>query len=87
MVSPNELTVSCSRGTLAISVDDDTKTIAEGTAYRVMLDQDGTSNGSGAPQQKPKRAGKNRFLLVVILFSSAAAAIALRLAYESPSGP
>jgi hypothetical protein len=38
IVNSKELRVSCSRGSLAISVDDDTKTVAEGTAYRVVLD-------------------------------------------------
>ena len=78
IVNPKELRVSCSRGTLAISVDDDTKTVAEGTAYRVVLDPDSvaddptTQEGGPATQKHPKKSGKDRFLLFVIFFSAAA---------------
>ncbi len=40
ILNPKELAVSCSHGALAISVEDDTKIVAEGTAYRVVLDPD-----------------------------------------------
>jgi hypothetical protein len=93
IVSPKELRVSCSRGTLAISVDDDTKMIAEGTAYRVVLDpdsvsDDGSSPGAGpAAQKPPRKAGKNKFLLYVIIASAAATGIVLHFALESPDAP
>jgi hypothetical protein len=92
LINPKELTVSCSRGSLAISVDDDTKVINEGTAYRVILDPDqspdGSAPSSGPGKQKPPRkAGKDRFLLVVILFSGAATGVALYYALESPDKP
>jgi hypothetical protein len=93
IVSPKELRVSCSRGTLAISVDGDTKTIAEGTAYRVVLDpdsvsDDGSSPGAGpAAQKQPKKAGKNKFLMYVIIASAAATGIVLYYALESPDAP
>ncbi len=95
IVSAKELTVSCSRGTLAISVDDDTKTIAEGTAYRVVLDPDqqqasdnsgAQSNSNGKPKQ-PRKAGKDRFLLFVIIFGGAATGVGLYYALESPDKP
>lgn len=94
IVNPKELRVSCSRGTLAISVDDDTKTVAEGTAYRVVLDPDDqqptdTSTQTGWPgkRKEPKKSGKNRFLMYVIIFSSAATGIALYYALQSPDKP
>jgi hypothetical protein len=94
IVNPKELRVSCSRGTLAISVDDDTKTIAEGTAYRVVLDPDDQQTSDGNSQnpwpgkrKEPKKSGRNRFLLFVIFFSGAATAIALHYALESPDAP
>ena len=92
IVSAKELTVSCSRGTLAISVDDDTKTIPEGMAYRVVLDPDSVSDDnppSGMPgaQKRPKKAGKDKFLLFVIIFGGAATAIGLHFALESPDKP
>jgi hypothetical protein len=93
IVNPKELRVSCSRGTLAISVDDDTKTVAEGTAYRVVLDPDSVADdpspqqGGPASQKQPKKSGKDRFLLFVIFFSAAATGIALYYALESPDSP
>jgi hypothetical protein len=94
IVNPKELRVSCSRGTLAISVDDDTKTVSEGTAYRVALDPDDqqtsdgtTQNGKREKRQEPKKPGRNRFLLYVIFFSSAATGVALYYALQSPDRP
>jgi len=92
IVNAKELRVSCSRGSLAISVDDDTKTVAEGTAYRVMLDPDASSDGSTpndwpGGQKRPKKAGRDRFLLFVIFFSAAATGVALYYALESPDSP
>jgi hypothetical protein len=93
IVNPKELRVSCSRGSLAISVDDDTKMIAEGTAYRVVLDpdsvaDDGSSPGAGSAAQKPpKKAGKNKFLLYVIIASAATTGFVLHFALESPDAP
>jgi len=93
IVNPKELRVSCSRGTLAISVDDDTKTVAEGTAYRVVLDPDSVADDPGAQpegpvmQKHPKKSGKDRFLMFAIFFSAAAAGIALYYALESPDSP
>jgi hypothetical protein len=95
IVNPKELRVSCSRGTLAISVDDDTKTISEGTAYRVALDPDQyqqTSDGSaqnGWPGKRkgPKKSGKDKFLLFAIFGSAVVTGIALYFALESPDQP
>jgi uncharacterized protein YaiE (UPF0345 family) len=94
LVSPKLLTVSCVRGTLAISVEDDTKTIAEGQSYRVILDPDSDAQGAasddGTPEQKrPKKAGKDKFLLI-LFFGGAAAALALVLAlsrHPQPESP
>jgi hypothetical protein len=93
LVNSKELKVSCSRGTLAITVDDDTKTVAEGMAYRVVLDPDSVAddntsqtNWPGGPK-RPKKAGKDRFLLFVIFGFGTATAIALYYALESPNSP
>jgi hypothetical protein len=91
LVNAKELRVSCSRGTLAISVDDDTKTVAEGMAYRVVLDPDSVADDSSPqanwPAKPPKKSGKNKFLLFVIFGAAAATAIALYYAMESPAAP
>jgi hypothetical protein len=95
IVNPRELRVSCSRGSLAISVDDDTKTISEGTAYRVVLDPDqeqqtadgSAQNGWPGKRKEPKKSGKDKFLLFVIFGSALATGIALYYALESPDAP
>ena len=89
IVNPKELRVSCTRGTLAISVEDDTKLVAEGMTYRVVLDPDSVSDDGSAPapQKPPKKAGKSRFLLFLILGTAIPTAIALHYAWESPDKP
>jgi hypothetical protein len=97
IINPKELIVSCVQGTLSITVEDDTKTVAEGKSYRVILDPDSVTQGgaaddSQAQQKKPKKAGKNKFLLLLFFGGAAAAALALALtnhdgAPESPILP
>jgi hypothetical protein len=91
ILSPKELAVSCTRGSLAISVDDDTKVVAEGTAYRVVLDPDDPAaqdpNNPPPVQGRPKKSGRNRFLMFLIIFGGAAAAVGLFFALESPDKP
>ena len=96
ITNPKELTVSCSRGTLAISVDDETKLISEGTAYRVTLDtdadqtpDDNPQGGGPAAQKRPKKAGRKRMGFFLLFLGSAAAltGTALFFALESPDKP
>lgn len=91
ILSPKELAVSCTRGSLAISVEDDTKIVAEGTAYRVVLDPDDPpaqdTNNPPPVQGKPKKSGRDRFLMYLIIFGGAAAAVGLFFAFESPDKP
>jgi hypothetical protein len=96
ILSPKEFTVSCSRGALAVSVDDEMKVVPEGTAYRVVLDPDSNqtantpSQGGGpADQKQPKKAGRRRIGFFLILFGSAGLGtfLALHYALESPDTP
>jgi hypothetical protein len=91
LVNAKELRVSCSRGTLAISVEDDTKTVGEGMAYRVVLDPDSVAQDSGAqgnwPAKPPKKPGKNKFVMFLLFGGGALTGILLYYALESPAGP
>jgi hypothetical protein len=93
ILSPKELAVSCSHGTLAISVEDDTKLVAEGTAYRVVLDPDdpqGQDTNNPPPvftQKNPRKSGRDRFLMFVLIFAGVGTAIGIYLALESPDRP
>jgi len=93
ILSPKELAVSCSHGALAISVEDDTKVVAEGTAYRVVLDPDdpqGQDTSNPPPvctQKNPRKSGRDRFLMFVLIFAGVGTAIGIYLALESPDRP
>jgi hypothetical protein len=93
ILSPKELAVSCAHGALAISVEDDTKIVAEGTAYRVVLDPDdpqaqNTDNPPPVFQQKtPRKSGRDRFLMFVLIFAGVGTALGVYFALESPDRP
>lgn len=93
ILSPKELAVSCSHGALAISVEDDTKIVAEGTAYRVVLDPDDPSaqNTDNPPpifqQKTPRKSGRNRFLMFIWIFAGVGTGLGIYYALESPDRP
>ena len=97
-IGPKELLVHATRGSLVVTVDNDTQIVAEGASYRVMLDQpeemaqgpEGAGSGrdgglgSGRP---PRRAGRNRFIYVVAGVTGIATYLAISEALESPQRP
>jgi hypothetical protein len=95
-VNDKELRVRATRGALAITVEDETQIVPEGTAYRVILDPSsyyasespqgpaGAGTGSGRP---PRKAGRSRFLLVAIIVTGVATGVALYEALQSPDKP
>jgi hypothetical protein len=93
ILSPKELAVSCSHGALAISVEDDTKIVAEGTAYRVVLDPDdpqgqNTDNPPPVFQQKtPRKSGRDKFLMYILIFAGVGTGLGIYFALESPDRP
>jgi hypothetical protein len=97
MLGPKQLLVKCTRGTLTITVGDDSRPIPEGSAYRVVLDpaesdeaqdqpppQGAGSKGSGRP---PIMAAKSKFVWYAIAAVAAATIIAVHEALESPDRP
>jgi hypothetical protein len=94
ILNPKELAVSCSHGALAISVEDDTKIVAEGTAYRVVLDPDAAAqeqDPNNPPpvfaQKQPRKSGRDRFLMFILIFAGIGTAIGVYFALESPDRP
>jgi len=89
-LSEKELLVTARRGSLAISVNDETQVIAEGNSYRVLLDSDaaqgpqgtGSSGGRG-----PLKAGRSQFLIVAVAITGVATGFAIYKALESPDRP
>jgi len=97
-LGPKELLVSATRGSLVVTVDDDTQIVAEGTSYRVELDQpedmaQGPEGvGSGRPRgswngRTPRWAGRDRFIYVVSGLTAVATYLAISEALESPPRP
>jgi hypothetical protein len=95
-INDKELRVRATRGSLAITVEDETQIVPEGTAYRVILDPSsyyasespqgpaGAGAGSGRP---PLKAGRSRFLLIAIIVTGVATGVALYEALQSPAKP
>ena len=95
-VSDKELVVVAKRGSLVVTVGDDTQVVNEGTAYRVLLDPVAETReppGAGTPSQGPMgkggplKAGRSRFLIVSTAFIAAATTFAILEACESPDRP
>ena len=101
IVGPKELQVRSARGTLVVSVEGETQIVAEGSAYRVLLDPEANANASaaGEPPQGPRgagtngpggpplKAGRSRFVLIAITLTSVATGIAVYEALQSPDRP
>jgi hypothetical protein len=90
-VNENELIVFAKRGDLRVTVADESQVIQEGTAFRVLLDPDaqapagaGTRNQGPVHGGPPIRAGRSRFMLIMIVAIAAGTTFAAIAAYESP---
>jgi ferric-dicitrate binding protein FerR (iron transport regulator) len=95
-INEKELRVRSNRGSLAITVDGETKIVPEAMAYRVILDPEsyyatenaqgprGVGTRQGGP---PLKAGKSHFLLIAIIVTSIATGVALYEALQSPDAP
>jgi hypothetical protein len=90
MLNPKELTVHCTRGSLTLTVIDDSLIIPEGMAAHILLDPD--PKAEPEPQktwggQRPRKSGRNRFLFIWIAAATGVTAFAIYKALESPDRP
>ena len=89
--------VKCTRGELTVTVGDDSRVIAEGSAYRIVLDpaeseeaqnqpppQGAGTKGSGHP---PIMAAKSKFVWYAVAAVSLVTMLAVQEALESPDRP
>jgi hypothetical protein len=98
-LNEKELLVTARRGGLAVTVEDETQVIPEGTSYRVLLDPApeaaqgpaGAGSGDKGPFGKgggePLKAGRSRFLIVAVGLTAAVTAFGISEALESPDRP
>jgi hypothetical protein len=92
VLTPKELIVRSTRGSLSITVDDDVREIPEGAAYRVVLDpnaqpqgpQGAGTKGYGGP---PIKAAKSKFIWYAIGITAVVTYFAISEAFESPDRP
>jgi len=95
VLGPKELVVKSTRGSLIVAVDDDVRVIAEGTAYRIVLDSPAAASapqgprgaggrGSGGP---PIKAARSRFIWYAVGITAGLTVWAVYEALESPDRP
>jgi hypothetical protein len=91
-VNPKEFVVRTTRGSLSVTVEDETQIIPEGNAYRVLLDPEPAPEpqgpqGAGTFNRSPRKAGRSHFKVVVIIAAAVITYFAIDEALESPDRP
>jgi hypothetical protein len=84
MMSPTELILTTTRGTLQITMGDEVKTLEAGSSYRLEVESDNAA--SGDPQTAQPTA-RNHFLWIAIPVVAAVTGIVIWRALVSPSSP
>jgi hypothetical protein len=96
VLGEKQLLVECTKGALTITVDDDSRVIAEGSAYRIVLEptaeeaqdqpppQGAGAKGSGRP---PLMAAKSKFVWYATAAVAVVTILAIHEALESPDRP
>jgi hypothetical protein len=93
LLSPKELIVKSTRGSLSIAVDEDVREIPEGAAYRIVLDPNAADpqgpRGAGTKGYggSPMKAAKSRFIWFAIAATTVVTVFAFREAFESAARP
>jgi hypothetical protein len=92
VLTPTELIVRSTRGSLSIAVADDVREIPEGAAYRVVLDPKADPQGPrGAGTRgyggQPVKAAKSKFIWYAIGITAVVTFLAVSEALESPDRP
>jgi hypothetical protein len=92
VLGPRELVVKSVRGSLNFTVEDDSRVVAEGEAYHVILDPtDAEAQGPAGAGSKgggaPIKAGRSRFIWFAIAITAVATVLAVHAALESPDRP
>lgn len=90
-INAKEMVVKCTRGTLTVTVEDDSRIIPEGMGYRIVLDPAAEPQpraaASRVPQGPPIKAGKSKFIWYAIAAVGVVTYFAVSEALESPDRP
>ena len=87
--------VRSTRGALAVTVEGETRVVAEGAAYHVILDPtpeeaaaaSSPAGGSPMPSGPPVSAGTSKFVWYAVGVVALVTALAIHAALESPDRP
>ena len=85
MISPTELVLTGTRGTLEVVMGDEVKTLEAGSSYRLEVDSE--DPGPGPNPQGPHATARNRFLWIAIPVVAVATGIVVWRALVSPTKP
>jgi hypothetical protein len=85
MISPTELVLTSTRGTLEVSMGDEVKTLEAGNSYR--LDVEAEAPEPDPNPQSTRATARNRFLWIAIPVIGAVAGVVIWRALVSPSAP
>jgi hypothetical protein len=84
MISPTELILTSTRGTLEVTMGDEVKTVEAGSSYRLEVE---TEDPGPYPQQTAHATARNRFLWIAIPAIAAVTGIIIWRALVSPTIP
>lgn len=85
MISPTELVLTGTRGTMLVSMGDEVQTLEAGSSYRLDVEADEAAPSSDP--QAPHPTARSRFLWVLIPAIAVVTGIVIWRAVESPSAP
>jgi hypothetical protein len=86
LLSPTELLVTSQRGSLAVSLGSEVKTVEPGNSYRVEIHSDPEPN-SPEPQSRPLAPGKSHFNMIPVVAVPIVTGIIAWRALVSPPKP
>jgi len=97
VLGKSQLLVKCTRGTLTITVGDDSREIAEGSAYRVVLDPSESEEAQDQPPPQgagakgsggaPLKAARSKFVWYAVAGVAILTVLGIHAALESPDRP
>jgi hypothetical protein len=88
-VGPSELLLTARKGSLEVSMDDETKTVPEGTSVRMLIEPADAAAPAAAPGKPPSvfSAGRNRFIFIVLTLVVVGVTVGIIEATLSPHKP
>ena len=85
IISPKELILTGTRGTLQVTMGDEVKTLEAGNTYRLEVETEDSDTGSDP--QGPRPTARNHFLWIAIPVVAAVTGVVIWRALVSPTAP